>query len=182
MQNIAEPSQRNRPGVRKQKRMLAKIDMTPMVDLGFLLITFFIFSSRLAEPVQLTLNMPKEGPPTDLAMKPAMHILIEGPDEVYVYYGDAANIRGKDDLQRIGLSGKGGLRELIQQRQRYLEEIGFKEGRKALMLLIKPSAQASYRQVMAVLDEVLINRVERYVLLPHSAEEKGWMGGGNRES
>lgn len=180
MQNLPEPTQRNRPGVRKQRRLLAKIDMTPMVDLGFLLITFFIFSSRLSEPVQLPLNMHKEGPPIVLGMTPAMHVLIEGPDEIYVYYSEAANIRGRDDLQRISLSGRGGLRDLIQQRQSYLDDIGYSEGRKALMLLIKPSANASYRQVMAVLDEVLINQVERYVLLPHSEQEKGWVG--DRES
>jgi hypothetical protein len=90
------------------------------------------------------------------------------------------NISFFPDLLRSSLSGQGGLRELIQQRQRYLDDIGYSEGRKALMLLIKPSANASYRQVMAVLDEVLINQVERYVLLPHSAEEKGWVA--KRES
>ena len=64
--NIADPS-RAKAGVNRIKKANLKIDMTPMVDLGFLLISFFIFTTEISKPAITNLYMPKDGDSTKIS-------------------------------------------------------------------------------------------------------------------
>ena len=75
-------------GKTKQKHHAAlHIDMTPLVDLGFLLITFFIFTTSMAEKRSTNLIMPKEGIPTGVAESKVLTVLLSGHNKVFVYAG-----------------------------------------------------------------------------------------------
>jgi biopolymer transport protein ExbD len=74
------------PAPGKRKLHSVKIDMTPMVDLGFLLITFFIFTTSMAEPKITKLLMPKDGRETNVPQSKALTVLLD-KNKVYVYAG-----------------------------------------------------------------------------------------------
>jgi len=59
---ISKPA---KPGVKRMKKHLLKIDMTPMVDLGFLLISFFVVTTELSEPRAMKLNIEPDGRATE---------------------------------------------------------------------------------------------------------------------
>jgi biopolymer transport protein ExbD len=74
------------PVAGKRKQHSLRIDMTPMVDLGFLLITFFIFTATLSQPRITRLIMPKDGEPADVAASRSLTLLL-AKEKVMVYEG-----------------------------------------------------------------------------------------------
>src|ERR1043165_6176881 len=81
------------PGVKKGKKLSTRIDLTPMVDLGFLLITFFMFTTTLAKPKTMEINMPYKDENLDpnkqskVKESTAMTILLSKMHRVYYYEG-----------------------------------------------------------------------------------------------
>ena len=92
--NITEPLHK-KAGVRLIKKAIPiaigmKIDMTPMVDLGFLLIAFFIFTTEISKPAATNLYMPHNGDPTNIPDSKSLTILLTNNDQVFYYYGTEA--------------------------------------------------------------------------------------------
>ena len=79
------------PGVKKAKKLSTRVDMTPMVDLGFLLITFFVFTATMTTPTTLDLNMPKdikdEKEQTEAKESGVLTIMLGKGNQVYYYEG-----------------------------------------------------------------------------------------------
>src|ERR1700755_2889918 len=81
------------PGVKKTKKASTRVDLTPMVDLGFLLITFFMFTTTLSKPKTMQINMPykddevKIEDQTKLKASQSMTILLSKSHRIYYYEG-----------------------------------------------------------------------------------------------
>jgi biopolymer transport protein ExbD len=155
------------PGKDTRKKQQPLIDMTPMVDLGFLLITFFIFTSTLAEPAALNLLMPKESEDVmDVPESKGITAVLLGNGQVMVYEGLYEEARQHNKIVTTTLSVSSGLGALIRYKQKRL---GAEKAK--LFYLIKPTNAASYKDVVQALDEATINGVQRYAITGPSKEE-----------
>src|ERR1700739_784488 len=136
------------PGVRKSKKLSTRVDLTPMVDLGFLLITFFIFTTTLSSPSIMKLAVPKDNvDPKDLTAIPesgALTILLGKANKVYYYEGS--------DPKKLQASSFTAIRTEILTKKAATDTSKF-------FVTIKPDADATYGNTVDMLDEMAIDDV-----------------------
>ena len=133
---------------KKKLHLGLRIDLTPMVDLGFLLITFFIFATTISERNVFKLVMPKDSKDSTLIKKSgALVLLPAGSDKFYFYYGDDPTMRGPKDIKAT--------RHILLEKKRTVLQKDF-------FVIIKPTTDADYSQIVQILDEIKINDVTHY--------------------
>ena len=146
-----------------------------MVDLGFLLISFFVMTTELSKPGVAPLNMPKEGPSIPLGNSNALTVLLAGGDSAWYYHGNWKDALLSDKIEKTSMYSANGLRKVIIEKKQWLTAHELKEGSNGLMMLIKSTPETSYKALVDVLDETLINDVRKYALVKMDAEEAAWI-------
>jgi biopolymer transport protein ExbD len=145
------------PGVKKAKKLSTRVDLTPMVDLGFLLITFFIFTTTMSQPTAMKLFLPKDTDKPEeqnkLKESGALTLMLGKNSNVYYYEGQLA-----DQAANFKTSTMKKIRDIIISKKRSTPKEDF-------MVVIKPSAEATYKDVVDILDEMTINDIGRYALV-----------------
>ena len=148
------------PGVKKGKKMSTRVDLTPMVDLGFLLITFFIFTTTMSQPTAMRLNLPKDvDKPEDqnkVKVSAVLTLMLGKNDQIYYYEGD--------DPSKLQASGYKKIRDIIIDKKRRTDPKDF-------MVVIKPTVDATYKNVVNILDEMTIDEVKRYAQVDITPQE-----------
>jgi biopolymer transport protein ExbD len=175
---ICTENHQTRVGVKRIKRHSLRIDMTPMVDLGFLLISFFVMTVQMSQPYIAKFNMPKDsiGEPTKLQKSAALTILLAKDRNVWYYHGDWQEAFHNNQILKTSFSYKNGIGNIIREKQIILDNnILIVNGRKDLTILIKPSDKANYTGIVDMLDEIAINNVKRYALMKITEEEKEFL-------
>jgi len=151
------------PGVKKGKKLSTRVDLTPMVDLGFLLITFFIFTTTMSQPTAMKLNLPKDTdkPEEQNKVKESgvLTLLLGKNDQVYYYEGTLA-----PDASNFKSSNFKDIRAEILSKKKSTDPKDF-------VVVIKPDKDCSYKNVVDMLDEMLINDVKRYATVEISDVE-----------
>ncbi|MDO7848373.1 biopolymer transporter ExbD [Hymenobacter sp. M29] len=149
-------------GKKRAKKMSTKIDMTPMVDLAFLLLTFFMLTTTFAKPnvMQLTMPVKKTDDVEDTKIKAsqAMTILLGKDNKAYYYFGlNTPNDKTvpKPELKVTDYSANG-IRKVLLDRQRQSPEP---------IILIKPTEDAKYKNMVDILDEMNITNQKKYALV-----------------
>lgn len=162
MTNIENTS---REGSKKHRNIC--IDMTPMVDLGFLLITFFIFTSSLTESKAMTFYMPKEGPPQKVSNKNVLTVIVDETFSLVVYEGDWQTAVSSKKIITTGY-GSSGIGKLINDKKARIKK---EDPTDQLFVVIKPLETAEYRNVINTLDEMEIYEVPSYSITEPTKEE-----------
>jgi biopolymer transport protein ExbD len=144
------------------KRSL-RIDFAPMVDLGFLLITFFIFTTKLTEAKAFQLNVPDDGIvdiDTQAPESATITLQLKGNGIVDYYEG----LENKP-LQKgtLSLYAQNTVRkQLMDKRSRIIQQHGSDSN---YTVLIEPGIKTSYKEMIDVLDEMQILAIGKYALV-----------------
>ncbi|MDF2190962.1 biopolymer transporter ExbD [Paraflavitalea sp. CAU 1676] len=175
MAEINTATTSNKPGVRRSKKLSTRVDLTPMVDLGFLLITFFIFTTTMSDPRATKLVMPDDTKPVDVDIKvpisAALTVLPLEGNKIFYYHGTLEEAMAAGNYGVTSYAVKDGIGQIIRDKQVAMDKA--KPGsRKDLTLMIKPHSESNYQNVVDVLDEVQINGLKHYALMEITPEEK----------
>ena len=178
---------------KRAKKASTRIDMTPMVDLAFLLLTFFVLTSTFSKPKTMQINYPADAdkPENQQKVNNAITVLLSKDNNIYYYKGEFFGKDSKNDpptvLTKTDFS-KDGLRKVLMDsykvtrdsisalEERYkkheLADTTFKrmanalKGRKyALTVLVKSDDKATYANMVNVIDEIQIAMIGKYAVV-----------------
>jgi biopolymer transport protein ExbD len=151
-----------------------RVDLTPMVDLNLLLITFFMFTTTLSKPTAMELNMPfkKENMESQSKVKEdaAITILI-GEERKLYYYEGLENV----ELKQASFDNEGGIRDVLinkKKKVRQLQANGTLTAKDELTVLIKPDVTCTTADVVDLIDEMTINDIKIYSITDITPEDQ----------
>ena len=184
-------------GKKRAKKHSSHVDMTPMVDLGFLLLTFFVLTTQSSKPKTMEINMPVEPKDTTNRTKiddeTALTLLLtDKKDKIYYYYGkfkpETAIIK-TTDYSRIGIRkvfrerNKTVIDQVKQLKDKLIAHqiadttykrmaMNVKGDKKATFVIVKMDDKAKYKSMIDVVDELNLADIGKYALVDISPAEK----------
>jgi biopolymer transport protein ExbD len=137
----------------RRKTVSTKIDMTPMVDLAFLLITFFMLTTTFSKPQTMEVNMPDKTNTEEkqpLKESKALTILLAEDDKIYWFSGIT---NPKVELTNYTAEG---IRKVLQVKNKQVSD---------LVVLIKAKDGSKYKNIVDILDEMHVTNTKRYAIV-----------------
>jgi biopolymer transport protein ExbD len=149
-----------------RKKMSTRIDLTPMVDLGFLLVTFFMLTTTFSKPQTMEINLPvkpkeevAEEEQNALKASKALTVMLGADNKIIWYTGLATEpIEGPNATN----FSSDGIRRVLLEKNATIHD---------MVVLIKPTDEAIYKNVVDILDEMNISNIKRYALVDIAPED-----------
>jgi biopolymer transport protein ExbD len=154
----AEPKKKGKRSKRKKGRRLGiRIDMTPLVDVAFLLLTFFMFTTSMSRPQTMEINLP---PNKDIKVETAesntLTVAVADKGQLYWRVGiESFKKVDLDELRRI-------LRDQSAQKPK-------------LVTLLKIDRMAKYDTMVNLIDELNLSNITRFSLVSLTEADKALM-------
>jgi biopolymer transport protein ExbD len=182
----------------KQKKLSTRVDFTPMVDLGFLLITFFMLSTTLNKPQTMEISMPSkdkvaEEEQTQVKESTAVTLLLGKDNKIYYYFG-IGTAEVTPELKITNFAPDGIRNVLLQRNIEVVNQIRnlkilraknsiteevfkkkvaeVKQNKQAPVVIIKSTDDASYENLVDILDEMQICNIARYAIIDITGYDK----------
>jgi biopolymer transport protein ExbD len=175
----------------KQKKHQTRVDLTPMVDLGFLLITFFMLTTSMLKPQTMELSVPskddvKEEDQNKVKASQAISILLGKENKLYYYFG--TQINGVDpELVETDYSSEGIRKMLVVKNAEVMNNVNqlkldkanrkvseedytkkmseYRALKSAPTIMIKATDESNYKNLVDILDEMNICNIARYAIV-----------------
>lgn len=142
------------------KKQSTKIDMTPMVDLAFLLLTFFILTTTFNKPKTMELQMPDkvedEAEQTKINENDILNVVLAENDKIFYWVG-------LTPPAQTTTFASNGIRKVLLEHARANPKI---------MILIKPKDESKYENMVDILDEMDITNQKRYAIVEFTPDDK----------
>jgi len=143
----------------RAKKMSTKIDMTPMVDLAFLLLTFFLLTTTFNKPKTMEVNMPDkvddETQQTKINDQDILNLVLAENDKIYWWIGLEPPVNETN-------YSKDGVRKVVLQHT---------QANPKMMVLIKPKDDSRYENMVNILDEMDITDTKRYAIVDYTPDD-----------
>ena len=146
--------------IKNSKKFSPRVDMTPVVDLAFLLLTFFMLTTTFIKPQVMDLKLPEkideESNQPKINEKKVLNIVLGGSDKIYWFIGlTEPSVRETD-------YSASGIRNVLLEQNKVIDK---------MVVLIKPSDKSTYENMVNILDELEITDIARYALVDMDNED-----------
>ena len=152
-------------GKKKRKRINVRVDMTPMVDVAFLLLTFFMLTTSMSKPQTMEINLPpadSEGKVNDVQVAASNLLTVRVREDFKIFWNigeeKPAAVDCSDRRTKLVNLGK-----LLKDRS---------SSNPKLITLIKIDDKAKYIDMVDVMDEMNINGITRFSIAPMAEKDK----------
>lgn len=151
-------TKRSNPKKKGINKKSTRVDLTPMVDLGFLLLTFFVFTTALSTPKAMDLMMPYDKVPVhdDVCESCAMTVLLDKDNRIKYYEGSLEN---NPPIKETGFAPEQ-IRAVLMQKRAAVEKA--RGSVDQFILIIKSSPASTFKNFVDITDEVTICQIKKY--------------------
>jgi|SRR5690625_24940 len=175
-ENLAEGTSSSRHKTTKSKKLSTRVDMTPMSDVAFLLVTFFMLTTTLSKPKTMNLFLPHDVEDEEQQNKvkesQALTIMLGEDNELYYYEGIGKNA-AKDPVNMVKTTSyklKGGIGDILHNKAKSV--IQSSGGQDSVVVIIKPMKESTYENVVNILDDMNIYEIGKYALVDFTKNDK----------
>jgi len=164
----------------RSKKQNSNVDLTAMVDLAFLLITFFMLTTSLSKPQSMDLAMPDKDEKIEneilISENRTMNLVLGGDNKLKMYMGQLDKpLEGPKDLTYSKESLRKEVLEKVKSVPMATRTTKKPEG-EPLIILIKASKKSTYKNLVDVLDEIAIGKVQVYAIVDIVPQELELLG------